>query len=131
MLVLKVMFSMNLIFSYPLVIYPAHIVLEENLYAGWPKTRRRQIFKNLNRTLLVLFTIIVSVLMASELDKFLAILGALGCTPITFTLPTLFHLYICKPTGKERMLDWFVVGFSMVILVFCTSYSIYNWAAEK
>ena len=65
MLVLKVMFSMNLIFSYPLVIYPAHIVLEENLYAGWPKTRRRQIFKNLNRSLLVLFTIIVSVLMAS------------------------------------------------------------------
>lgn len=64
LLVIKVLFSLNLVFSYPLVIYPAHIVIEENLYAGWPKTRRRQMFKNLNRTLLVLFTVIVSVLMA-------------------------------------------------------------------
>jgi len=131
LLVIKVLFSLNLIFSYPLVIYPAHIVIEENLYAGWPKSRRRQMFKNLNRTLLVLFTVIVSVLMADQLDKFLAVLGALGCTPITFTLPTLFHLYLCKPTGKEKILDLFVIGVSCVILVFCTGYSIYVWAADK
>lgn len=97
LLVIKVLFSLNLIFSYPLVIFPAHIVIEDNVYAGWPKSPRRKWFKNLNRTLLVLVTVVVSVLMADQLDKFLAVLGALGCTPITFTLPTLFHYYLCKP----------------------------------
>lgn len=34
----KVAFSFNLIFSYPLVIYPANMVLEDNIYKGWPKS---------------------------------------------------------------------------------------------
>ena len=37
----KVMFSLNLVFSYPLVIHPANIVLEDWLFKGWPKTRTR------------------------------------------------------------------------------------------
>jgi proton-coupled amino acid transporter len=101
-LIMKVLFTLNLIFSFPLVLYPAHIIVEENLYKGWPKSPKRKWCKNLNRSILVICIVIVSILMASQLDKFLALLGALGCTPITFTLPTLFHLYICKPTGRER-----------------------------
>lgn len=127
-LVIKVFFSFNLIFSYPLVIFPANAVIEENLYRDWPKSERRKWFKNLNRFIMVLVTIVFSISIAKQLDKFLAVLGALGCTPITFTLPTLFHIYLCKPTGRELMLDWFVVGVSMVILVFCTFYSIYVWS---
>ena len=38
---IKILFSLNLFFSYPLVLYPAHIVLENIIYAGWPKTKKR------------------------------------------------------------------------------------------
>ena len=127
MLVIKVAFSLNLVFSYPLVIFPANIIIEDNLYKGWPKSQRRKWFKNLNRALMVIFTVVVSILMADQLDKFLALLGALGCTPITFTLPTLFHLYLCKPTGFARQLDIFVIALSLVILVFCSGYAVYVW----
>lgn len=37
----KILFSFNLVFSYPLVIYPANIVIENILYDGWPKTKFR------------------------------------------------------------------------------------------
>ena len=37
-LVIKICFSFNLLFSYPLVIYPANIILEDNVYKGWPKS---------------------------------------------------------------------------------------------
>lgn len=38
---IKILFSFNLFFSYPLVLYPAHIVVENILYAGWAKSKRR------------------------------------------------------------------------------------------
>lgn len=64
MLVIKILFSLNLIFSYPLVIFPANIILEENLFKGWPKSPKRKWFKNLTRSLMVVMTVIVSIMMA-------------------------------------------------------------------
>lgn len=39
--IVKIAFSLNLIFSYPLVIHPANLVIESYLFKGWPKTRKR------------------------------------------------------------------------------------------
>ena len=39
--VVKILFCFNLIFSYPLVIFPANMVIESYLYAGWPKSKKR------------------------------------------------------------------------------------------
>ena len=47
--------------------------------------------KNIFRALIVIFTIIVALWLDKKLDKFLALLGAVACIPITFTLPCLFH----------------------------------------
>ena len=39
--IVKIAFSLNLVFSYPLVIHPANLVLESYLFSGWEKTRKR------------------------------------------------------------------------------------------
>ena len=96
----KILFSFNLFFSYPLVLYPAHIVIENILYDGWPKNKKRQMSKNATRTILVAFTVILTLLIGKKLDKFLGIVGSLTCTPIAFTFPALFHLYACAETTK-------------------------------
>ncbi len=83
--------------------------------------------KNVNRTVMVIFTVILAILMADQLDKFLAILGALGCTPVAFTLPVLFHYHICAETKREKVLDIVVIVLSLVILVFCTGFGVYSW----
>jgi len=36
-----IMFSLNLYASFPLVLYPAHIVIESIIYKGWAKTKKR------------------------------------------------------------------------------------------
>lgn len=35
LIAIKIAFSFNLLFSYPLVIYPANMIFEDNLYKGW------------------------------------------------------------------------------------------------
>ena len=39
--IIKILFSFNLFFSYPLVIHPANIVLESWMFGDWPKSRKR------------------------------------------------------------------------------------------
>ena len=39
---IKILFMSNLLFSYPLVLYPTHLIVEKNLYSGWEKSKKRQ-----------------------------------------------------------------------------------------
>lgn len=39
--VIYLLFIVNLIFTYPLVIYPANNIIESYLYPGWPKSKKR------------------------------------------------------------------------------------------
>jgi len=128
---IKIFFSINLVFTYPLQLHPASIIIESYLYRGMVKSKRRQWLKNLSRTLLVLFTVIFCLSLGNSLDKFISILGSLACTPISFTLPCMFHLklFANELTQKQRYLDYFIIGFSIFITFFCTGFTLWNWNA--
>ena len=93
--IIKLLFASNLVFSYPLVIHPANIVIESYLFGTWPKTRKRQMSKNVSRTIIVVVSCVVALLVYDKLDKLLSVTGALTCTPIAFTFPALFHWKAC------------------------------------
>ena len=76
--VVKILFMFNLLASYPLVIYPANTVLESYLYAGWPKSKKRQMCKNFNRAIICFLTVLVAIVVYEKMDKLLSITG--GCT---------------------------------------------------
>jgi len=126
--ILKFLFSLNLIFSYPLVLHPAHIVIENYLYNGMAKSKKRQWLKNLTRTILVGITVIVTVALGHELDKFLGLLGALTCTPIAFSFPAIFHY---KALGHKstttKLIDISLFVFSLCIMAYCTFEDIIMW----
>ena len=88
---IKICFSLNLVFTYPLVIHPANLILESYLFGTWPKTRKRQMCKNLSRSIIVVATVALALILWDNLTKFLSVTGALTCTPIAFILPALFH----------------------------------------
>ena len=70
-----ILFCFNLLFSYPLVLYPAHIIVENSLYADWPKSRKRQWSKNMTRTVLVAFTVVFTMLINTKINKFIEGIG--------------------------------------------------------
>jgi len=125
--VIKFLFSLNLIISYPLVIYPANMVIESYLYEGWPKSRKRQTCKNINRAILVAFTCVLALVVYDKLDKFLSIVGSLTCTPIAFILPALFHYKACAATKCQKITDLSLVIGSTGIMIFCTVYAGISW----
>lgn len=122
-----ILFCFNLLFSYPLVLYPAHLIVENTLYHDWPKTKRRQWTKNFSRFLLVTFTVAVTMAVGENIGKFLGILGAVTCTPIAFTFPAMFHLKVIAKTKAQRWIDITIIVFSLVVMVFCGAMGIYHW----
>ena len=66
--IVKILFSLNLIFSYPLVIHPANLVVESWFFGSWEKSRKRQMCKNLSRTIIVALSCVVALVIYDKLD---------------------------------------------------------------
>jgi len=125
--VVKILFCFNLMFSFPLVIYPSIMIFENYLFDGWEKTRKRQWSKNVNRAFIVALTCGITVLLGEKLDKFLSILGALCCTPIAFMFPALFHFKTCADTKLQQGIDMTIFGVGIVIMGYCTTTGVMAW----
>ena len=117
---IKLLFSLNLVFSYPLQLYPVNIIVDNVFFLGWKKTPRRQLAKNTSRSITVALTIIATILLGDKLDKFLSILGALSCTPIAFIFPALFHHKASANTTTQKNKDKAIVVLGLCIMVYCT-----------
>ena len=61
--IIKIFFSINLFFTYPLQLFPANIIIESYLFGKMDKSKKRQWLKNLTRTILILFTIVFCISM--------------------------------------------------------------------
>ena len=62
------------------------------------KSKSRLWLKNLVRGVIVTIAFYLGIMLASKLDKFLSLLGAMLCAPLAFTMPTLIHLKLCAKT---------------------------------
>jgi len=125
----KIMFSLNLVFSYPLIIHPTNMVIEDWIFSNWESGRKRQMCKNVSRTIIVGSTCVVALLVYNNLDKFLSITGSLFCAPVAFILPALFHYMGAATTMKEKVLDIIIMTGGIAIMFYCTIMAIINFNA--
>lgn len=113
--------------SYPMILHPANMVIESYLYKNMKSSVYRKYLKNLNRTLLVGFTIVLSLTLEDTLDKLMSVVGSVTCTPVSFILPALFHLNLIAESKCEKFLDYLIIVLGSFIMVFLTGYTFYNW----
>ena len=130
--IVKILFSFNLFFSYPLVIHPANLVVESWFFSTWEKSRKRQMCKNLSRTIIVALSCIVALSVYDKLDQFLSITGALTCIPVAFLIPAALHLQVVAKAENDttaKIIDWTILIGGTVALVYCTIEAIINFGA--
>ena len=125
--VIKIVFSFNIIFTYTLMIFPVNTILESYFFHKMPKSKKRQWLKNLSRTIIVMLTVVICILLKDKLDKFLSLIGTLASTPVSITIPCLFHYILCKPTQTEKIVNIGIIILSVLILVFCSGFTLWTW----
>ena len=116
-----VCYSLVVIFTYPLQIAPANNVLESYLFAGWPKSPKRQWGKNLSRMLVVFSTCVITVAMYDSISQLLEIASALTCVPMAFLLPAMFHLKECADTPCAKALDIIAMIVAVAIALYAAT----------
>ena len=129
--IVKIMFSFNLFFSYPLVIHPANLVVESWFFESWPKTRKRQMCKNLSRTIIVALSCVVALLVFDSLDKLLSLTGSLTCIPVAFIIPAGLHykaVALPEKNKKAQIIDICILVIATIALLYCTTMAILSFS---
>lgn len=122
---LKAMYTVNLFFSYPLMMSPAINLMESYVFGSGnasPANRSRYWKQNIVRTLMVIFTIVVGLSIYCYISTFIEVVAAATCSPLAFTLPAWFHY---KLNGK-RTSDLIIVIATVVLTVFMVVQSVYS-----
>ena len=83
---------MNLVFSYPLTIYPTNIVLDSMLFGSLDETSKLRIFlEGLSRTVVLIIGMLLAIFFYDSLDKVLALSGTMLGTTVVLFIPAVCH----------------------------------------
>ena len=118
---LKIAFSLNLLFSLPLMIHPCNIIVESWFFSKWEKTRKRQMMKNVSRSIILAVTCVVALLCYNKLDLLLNLSGSLACTPVAFIIPTALHLEVIAKKDENKtaiIIDWIILVCATIVMFY-------------
>jgi len=125
-IVVKFLFILNLVFSYPLTIFVTNIIAESYTFSKMKKASKcRKWLKNLQRSVVLLLGIILALYFRKYLDKVLSLCGCILGTTVVMTFPVLAHYKLLAKTTKDKVIDitMLVISVSVMIVV---AYQIIN-----
>ncbi|KAH7396590.1 transmembrane amino acid transporter protein-domain-containing protein [Phaeosphaeria sp. MPI-PUGE-AT-0046c] len=124
------LYSMAVLVGTPVQLFPAMRNIELKIFgrASGKQSSMTKWKKNAFRTCLVLFTGIIAAVGASDLDKFVALIGSFACVPLVYIYPAYLHYkgVADRPWAKAGDITMMVVG--LVAMVYTTSITIARWA---
>ncbi|KAJ2039888.1 hypothetical protein H4S04_003600 [Coemansia sp. S16] len=113
------LYSLAIIMSVPLQLFPAIRIIESGLFTqsgkGNPIVKWQ---KNLFRTLMVGFIAMVAIFGADKLDNFIAIVGASSCLPLSFLYPVMLHYRSLADTWRAKAKDVVLIAIALFGLVY-------------
>ena len=114
-IILKVAFCVNMLFSYVIHVKPCNMIIEDWLFS--PQTSNRVL--NTSRFLVCLLGGLMAVLLAENLDKFIGLIGAFLCAPVAFMVPAILHMKVLAKSTFSKLVDVMIVLMSILIMIFC------------
>lgn len=82
------LYSLAILLSTPLQIFPAITILEKGVFTKSGKhSKNIKWMKNSFRFMVVMVTALIAWLGAADLDKFVALVGSFACIPLVYIYP--------------------------------------------
>ncbi|RLN87146.1 hypothetical protein BBJ28_00013255, partial [Nothophytophthora sp. Chile5] len=117
-------YSLALVFTYPLMLYPVVKILEGYLF---PHRRQKGYWrwqKNGFRFALVCLTALIAYFGKEELDNFVALIGGFCSVPLAFIYPCMFHSALVK---EGRAVNNAVIALGLFTMIFATYQAVSTW----
>ncbi|OBT70367.1 hypothetical protein VE03_00132 [Pseudogymnoascus sp. 23342-1-I1] len=127
------MYSVAILLSTPLQIFPAIRITETELFTRSGKYNPYIKWqKNAFRFFVVMLCAAIAWGGAADLDKFVAIVGSFACVPLVYIYPPMLHYRAVATTRFRKLSDVFLCVCGAIVMIYTTSMTIINWAgADK
>ncbi|KAM0250939.1 hypothetical protein ACHAQJ_008397 [Trichoderma viride] len=124
------LYSLAVLAGEPVQLFPAVRILETSIF-GERATGKRSLAikwkKNGLRTLTIGVCICVAVIGASDLDKFVALIGGVACVPLVYIYPAFLHYKGAAEGAWEKGLDITTMVVGLAAMMYTSSVTIAQW----
>ncbi|EXJ90195.1 hypothetical protein A1O1_03294 [Capronia coronata CBS 617.96] len=122
------LYALAVLAGTPVQLFPALRILENKIFGR--RSGKRDTFtkwkKNGFRTLLVTFCALISILGASNLDRFVALIGSVCCVPLVYIYPPLLHYLGVARTQWTKAGDIVFMVLGLACMVYTTIITLQN-----
>jgi proton-coupled amino acid transporter len=127
---IQFLYAVAVMVGEPVQLFPAIRILEQKLFGqlSGKKDALTKWKKNAFRTCVVLFAGLVAVIGASNLDKFVALIGSVACVPLVYIYPAYLHLYGVAESRLAKAGDITMMVVGLVAMVYTASITIVRWS---
>ena len=127
------LYSMAVLVGTPVQLFPAIRIIEAKIYGERASGKRSPILKwkkNAFRTTLVLICGVIAAGGASDLDKFVALIGSFCCVPLVYVYPAIMHLLGVARGRWWKGVDWAMIVLGLGAMIYTTSITLVRWAEK-
>ncbi|TQS33503.1 hypothetical protein Golomagni_06150, partial [Golovinomyces magnicellulatus] len=124
------LYSLAVLAGEPVQLFPAVRILETSLF-GERATGKKSLAikwqKNALRTAVMAVCIGISMVGASDLDKFVALIGSFACVPLVYIYPAYLHYVDIAETPMEKSMDMGLMVVGVIAMVYTTAVTLFQW----
>ena len=127
------LYSLAVLVGTPVQLFPAARIIETSLFgerASGNRSKATKWKKNALRTALTLMCGIIAVLGASDLDKFVALIGSFACVPLVYIYPALLHYRGIAQAGWVKFGDALLMAVGFGMMVYTSIITVKSWIQE-
>ena len=124
------LYSMAILVGTPVQLFPATRIVETSLFgdrATGKRSKATKWQKNGLRTAMTIMCAVIAIAGASDLDKFVALIGSFACVPLVYIYPAWLH-YTGVAEGRwAKVLDVVVMMVGFGAMVYSTVITLSSW----
>ncbi|KAL9009658.1 MAG: hypothetical protein Q9173_005339 [Seirophora scorigena] len=127
------LYSIAVLVGTPVQLFPATRIIETKIFGdrdSGKKSPATKWKKNGFRTAITVLCALISIVGASDLDKFVALIGAFACVPLVYIYPAFLHYKGVARSPWVRAGDLFLCVIGLAAMVYSTAVTVSTWIRE-
>ncbi|KAF2116095.1 amino acid transporter [Lophiotrema nucula] len=124
------LYALAVLVGTPVQLFPPIRILEQKIF-GYRSGKRDNMTKwkkNAFRTAVVLLCGLIAALGASDLDKFVALIGSFACVPLVYIYPAYLHWKGIANNNAVKMGDLAMIVLGVGMCAYTTTVTLVRWA---
>ena len=128
--VIQFLYAFAVMVGEPVQLFPAVRIIETSLFgerATGKKSKKIKWKKNALRAFLMVLCGAIAIVGASDLDKFVSLIGAFACVPLVYIYPPYLHYKGVADTTRKKAFDIALMCLGMVAMAYSSALTVYKW----